>query len=224
MAERDLEWFDRRPPDDRWRAAQAALSSDPVFEALIRKVGPCTLRRRRDYFQVLVLSLFNQQLATKTAATLFNRFRDRFPDRRITPERVKNALSGGMSVDTLKWCGLSRQKQVYLRDLAEHFCDGRIPVRRFSKMEDETIIEHLTQVKGIGRWTAEMFLLFALNRPDVWPTLDLGLQVGAKQVLGLSERPRPSELAMIGERFRPHRTVATWYLWRWKAADINGDK
>jgi DNA-3-methyladenine glycosylase II len=213
MGRRDLEWFDREP-DPRWRDAERSLARDPVLRSIIRRVGPCTLRRRRDYFQVLVLSLFNQQLSTKTAATLYRRFRGLFPGRRPTPARVQVALSGEVSVATLKWCGLSRQKQVYLRDLADHFVDGRIPTRRFRSMDDESIIDVLTDVRGVGRWTAQMFLLFALNRPDVWPVADLGLQEGVRHGFGLDARPTAKELERWGERYAPHRSVATWYFWR----------
>ncbi len=209
-------WFDARPEDDRWLEAEQALRSDPVIAPFVRRAGPCTLQPRRDYFQVLVLSVFNQQLATKTAATLYGRFRKLFPRGRPTPARVLEVLEEVDQVH-LAWCGLSRQKRIYLGDLAIHFRDRRIPTRRFGRLPDESIITSLTAVKGVGVWTAQMFLLFALNRPDVWPTLDLGLQEGARQAFRLSERPKPKELEELGARFAPWRSVATWYLWRGKA-------
>ncbi|MEM1023654.1 MAG: DNA-3-methyladenine glycosylase 2 family protein [Myxococcota bacterium] len=210
-----MEWFDAQAPDDRWREAELALGRDQILRPFVRRAGPCTLQPRRDYFQVLVLSIFNQQLATKTAATLHRRFRKLFPRGRPTPARVLAVLD---EVDEahLAWCGLSRQKRGYVRDLAEHFLDGRIPTRRFKRLPDESIIEALTSVKGVGVWTAQMFLLFALNRPDVWPVLDLGLQEGARQAFGLRQRPKPKELEGLGGRFAPWRSVATWYLWRGK--------
>jgi len=211
-----MEWFDARLEDERWQEAEQALLRDRVIAPFVRRAGPCTLQPRRDYFQVLVLSVFNQQLATKTAATLYGRFRKLFPRGRPTPARVLAVLEE-VDEDHLAWCGLSRQKRSYLRDLAEHFEDGRIPTRRFKRLSDESIITSLTAVKGVGVWTAQMFLLFALNRPDVWPVLDLGLQEGARQAFRLSERPKPKELEELGARFAPWRSVATWVLWRGKA-------
>lgn len=212
---REHEWFDPRASGEGWAKAERFLRRDPDMRPIVRRVGPCTLSPRRDYFQVLVLSVFNQQLATKTAATLYRRFRALFPGRRPTPRRVLEVF-GERSREELAWCGLSRQKQSYITDLAQHFLNGRIPTRRFRRMDDEEIIASLTEVKGIGRWTAQMFLLFSLNRPDVWPTLDLGLQEGVRQALALKERPSPRELERIGERFSPWRGIATWYLWRGK--------
>jgi len=217
---RDLGWFDASVEGRPWQRAERALARDPVLAPAVRAVGPCTLRPRRDYFRVLTLSLFNQQLSTKTAATLYRRFAGLFPHGRPTPPRVHAALSGGVPVETLKWCGLSRQKRGYLLDLAEHFLDGRIPTRELRHLTDDAIIERLVAVRGVGRWTAEMFLLFALNRPDVWPVDDLGLQTAAGEAFGLSDRPTPSALRAIGPRFVPWRSVATWYLWRGRSAGV----
>lgn len=148
----------------------------------------------------------------RAAAVLFGRFRDAFPNRRPTPRRVGEFLAG--DPEQVRACGLSRQKMIYLADLARHFEEGLIPTRRFSRMSDEEIIESLTQVKGVGRWTAEMFLIFVLNRPDVLPVDDLGLRVGAGKVLGLSHRPTPREVTAAAEPWKPWRTLATWYIWR----------
>jgi DNA-3-methyladenine glycosylase II len=114
----------------------------------------------------------------------------------------------------MKRVGLSRQKAAYLEDLAEHFISNRIPTRRLARMADEEVIEALVAVKGIGRWTAEMFLMFVLNRPDVLPVDDLGLREGARDVFGLGARPTAKELIAMGEAWRPYRSIATWYLWR----------
>jgi len=217
---REHGWFDPEVHGRPWATAERALSRHAALRPVLRVVGPCTLRPRRDYFRVLTLSLFNQQLSTKTAATLFRRFTALFPRGRPTPARVHAALTGGVPEATLRWCGLSRQKQRYLQDLSEHFLDGRIPTRRLRHLEDEAIIECLVAVKGVGRWTAEMFLLFALNRPDVWPVDDLGLQESARLAFGLGTRPRPKELADLGRPLAPWRTVATWYLWRGRSAGV----
>jgi DNA-3-methyladenine glycosylase II len=207
-------WFDtpRRNPD--WSRALAHLRKhDPAMRKLIARVGPCTLHPRRDYFVVLCKSIFTQQISTKVATTLFGRFRDQFPMRRPTPQRVVTFLNNGND-ELIRTCGLSRQKRAYVLDLAQRFCDGDIPTRRFARMSDDAIIEALTQVNGIGRWTAEMFLIFVLNRPDVLPVDDLGVRDGAKLVYGLKERPIAKDLLALGERWRPYRTIATWYLWR----------
>ena len=206
-------WFN--PPRDRtdWRAASRHLSKvDPALAAVIRRVGPCTLAPRRDYFVALCKAIYSQQISVAVAAALFGRFRDVFPNRRPTPPLVLRAFEGDGAA--LRGCGLSRQKAVYLRDLAQHFVDGRIRTRRLSRMSDQQVIEALVNVKGIGRWTAEMFLIFVLNRPDVLPTDDLGLRQGVREIYGLSERPTADELQEIAEPWRPYRTVSTWYVWR----------
>ncbi len=178
---------------------------------VIERVGPCPLCPRRGYFIDLCKSIFSQQISTRIAAILYGRFKKLFPQSRPTPQRVIEVLKHDHAA---RACGLSRQKRAYLIDLAEHFASGRIPTRRFRSMTDEQIIESLTQVKGVGRWTVEMFLIFVLNRPDVWPVDDLGLREGVKVALKLPERPSAKELRAIGERWKPHRTLATWYLWK----------
>jgi len=206
-------WFQAPPRDPDWAAAIKHLRRDPVMRKLIARVGPCTLHPRRDYFVVLCKSIFSQQVSTKVAATLFGRFRDRFPLRRPTPARVATFLRSG-DEQLIRTCGLSRQKRVYVLDLADFFAAGKIVTRRFSRMSDEEIIQSLTQVNGVGRWTAEMFLIFVLNRPDVLPVDDLGLREGVRVAYGLKERPNAKDVTALGEPWRPYRTVATWYLWR----------
>jgi DNA-3-methyladenine glycosylase II len=207
-------WFEIPPRTPDWSHALRHLRKhDPVMGNLVARVGPCTLHPRRDYFVVLCKSIFTQQISTKVATTLFGRFRDQFPMRRPTPQRVATFLSNGND-DLIRTCGLSRQKRAYVLDLAQRFCSGDIPTRRFARMSDDEIIETLTQVNGVGRWTAEMFLIFVLNRPDVLPVDDLGVRDGAKLVYGLKERPIAKDLLALGERWRPYRTIATWYLWR----------
>ena len=206
-------WFDVASDMPDWSPAMKHLSRDPVLRRVIRHVGPCTLRPRRDYFVVLCQSIFTQQISTKVATVLFNRFRDQFPNRRPTPSRVVEFLTT-RDEETIRSVGLSRQKRAYVLDLAEHFVDGRIPTRRLARMDDEAVIETLTAVNGIGRWTAEMFLIFTLNRPDVLPIDDLGLWESVKRAYALPDRPKPKEILARGESWRPWRTIATWYLWR----------
>ena len=207
-------WFeqpDRRPD---WAPAIKHLSSvDPVLRRVIQRVGPCTLAPRRDYFVVLCKAIFTQQISTAVATVLFGRFRDLFPQRRPTPTLVLAALKRDPAA-VMRHCGLSRQKAAYLQDLAHHFVNSRIPTRRLSRMDDEAVIESLVNVKGIGRWTAEMFLMFVLNRPDVLPVDDLGLREGVREMYDLSERPAVKALTELAEIWRPWRSVATWYVWR----------
>jgi len=196
----------------RWRDSAAYLRRDPVMRRIVARVGPCGLSPRRDYFVVLCNSIFSQQLSARIADILFERFRDLFPRRRPTPARVLAALD--LDGEILRRCGLSRQKRAYIHDLARHFHAGQIPTKRFARMGDQQIIESLVRVKGVGRWTAEMFLIFVLNRPDVWPVDDLGVQEAVRRAYGMRSRPKPKFLHEFGERWKPHRTAAAWYLWR----------
>ncbi len=174
------------------------------MKGIIRRVGPCTLAARRDYFVKLCQSIYNQQISTKVAAVLFRRFRERFANRRPTPNAVLEFLASDEEVI----------RSLYLHDLATHFANGHVKTRRFATMEDEAIIEALTPIKGIGRWTVEMFLIFCLNRPDVYPIDDFGVRKGVQLAYGLVEMPGKAEMIEIGEKWRPYRTVASWYLWR----------
>jgi DNA-3-methyladenine glycosylase II len=210
-------WFDKPPRQPDWKTARAHLARvDPTMKHIIRRVGPCTLAPRRDYFVVLCKSIFTQQISTRIATILYGRFSELFPRKRPTPQLVLEVLNGHTDGDLerLKRCGLSRQKRTYIADLAQHFAEGEIPTHRFGRMEDEAIIESLVRVKGVGRWTAEMFLIFVLNRTDVLPVDDLGLREAVKKAYNLPERPGAAELREIAERWRPWRTIATWYLWR----------
>jgi len=176
---------------------------------IIDRVGHCTLRPRRDYFVALCQAIFAQQVSTAVASTLFGRFRTLFAAGRPTPGRVLQ-----LSDQCLRSVGLSRQKAVYIRDLALHFADGRIPTRRFARMDDQAIIRSLLAVKGIGRWTAEMFLIFVLNRPDLLPVDDLGIRKSVQTFYGLPDLPDAEALLRLADPWRPWRTIATWYLWR----------
>jgi DNA-3-methyladenine glycosylase II len=201
----------------KWIEATRHLSRvDPQLKKIIRRVGDCSLAPRRDYFVTLCKAIYSQQISTKVAATLFARFRKQFPRLRPTPALVLALLEG--KTEPPPGLGLSRQKLVYLRELAEHFHQEKIRTRGLAAMDDEEIIQALTAVKGVGRWTAEMFLMFVLNRPDVLPVDDLGLRDAVRQVYGLRERPTAKKLTAIAEPWRPWRSVATWYLWRRNSA------
>jgi len=182
---------------------------DKTLKRIIDEVGACTLRPQRQYFVALCEAIVHQQLAMKAAATIFKRFRSLFNRNLPTPAGLL-ALSDA----DLRQAGISRQKAGYLRDLAEKFADSTVPSRRLSVMDDEAVIAALTQVKGIGVWTAQMFLIFVLNRPDVLPVDDLGLRKAVQLRYGLDELPGAGELTSLAKAWRPHRSLATWYLWQ----------
>jgi DNA-3-methyladenine glycosylase II len=192
--------------------------ADPVMRRIIEEVGPCRLGERRhgNRFRALLEAIIYQQLAIQAAATIAGRFRalynpqgsnpgDRFP----RPEEIL-----ATPTRRLRAVGLSRQKIAYIRDIAGRTASGALPLARLGRMEDDAVMECLTAVKGIGRWTAEMFLMFSLGHPDVLPVDDLGLQHAVRIAYGLRKLPSEEKLRRIGEPWRPYRSVATWYLWR----------
>ncbi|MFB3127031.1 MAG: DNA-3-methyladenine glycosylase [Candidatus Acidiferrales bacterium] len=186
--------------------------ADPVLARIIERVGSCRLERDRNQFGALVEAILYQQLALKAAQTIFRRFRQIYgnPRGRLPrPEELRRT-----PVRKLRAAGLSRQKIGYLRDLARQVSDGALKLGRFGRMSDEAVIENVTQVKGIGRWTGEMFLMFSLGRPDVLPVGDLGLQIAIKNAYKLCARPSPAKMQKLAEPWRPYRTVASWYLWQ----------
>jgi DNA-3-methyladenine glycosylase II len=195
-----------------WDIAVAHLRRDRVLRKIIDRVGPCKLAPRRDYFAALCKSIYAQQVSATVARILFDRFQSHFPRRRPTPKRVHDLLTG--HEDSFRACGLSRQKRKYLIDLSQHFIDGRIATRKLASLDNEQVIEALANVQGIGRWTAEMFLIFVLNRPDVLPVDDLGIREGIKRFYKLPERPNAKQMQQIAEPWHPWRSVATWYIWR----------
>lgn len=191
-----------------WKTACDELAADdPVMAALIARYPDCVLGTRGDPFQTLARAIVGQQISVKAADSIWTRFEGLAG--RVAPERVATLDAGGLAA-----CGLSRRKVEYLQDLAGHFSDGRIEPARWKKLDDETVIAELTDVRGIGRWTAEMFLIFNLRRPDVWPVDDIGLQKAVALHYLDGARPAPGALRKHGTRHAPWRTVATWYLWR----------
>ncbi len=203
-------WFKAPANPTAWTAAEEHLRlADPVLARIIERAGACRLHRRRDYFVALCQAIFTQQVSTAVANVLFERFRRLFPAGRPTPKRVLDTPD-----DALASVGLSRQKRTYLRDLAARFARKQVPTARFSRMTDEQIIESLLSIKGVGRWTAEMFLIFVLNRPDLLPVDDLGVRKAVQVAYTMAELPTAEQLVRMAEPWRPWRTVATWYLWR----------
>jgi DNA-3-methyladenine glycosylase II len=160
-------------------------------------------------YEVLVRSITSQQLSTKAAETIFQRLRAALPGRRLKPESVADADD-----ETLRAAGYSANKVRSLRDLTARVLDGRLPLARLPRLDDESVIDRLVAVHGIGRWTAEMFLIFSLGRLDVLPVDDLGLRAAVRDVYGLGDLPARRELVELGEAWRPYRSIATWYLWR----------
>ena len=180
---------------------------DRVMKRVIPLFGDACLESRGDAFVTLARSIVGQQISVKAADSVWARLVTALPA--VTPQGVLT-----LDAAALRACGLSVRKVEYLGDLARHFVDGQIHVNRWDAMSDDEIIAELTAVRGIGVWTAEMFLIFNQLRPDVFPLDDIGLQKAAALHYFNSERPQRKQLAQLGERWRPWRSVATWYLWR----------
>jgi DNA-3-methyladenine glycosylase II len=184
---------------------------DPVMKRLIKQVGPFVIgtRRSRTSFESLVRAIVFQQLAGKAAAAIYGRVVALFPGGRVTPENVI-----ATSDTALRGAGLSAAKVASIRDFAAKALDGSVPLRALGRVSDEEIIARLVTVRGIGRWTAEMFLLFQLGRPDVWPVEDLGVRNGYRIAYELPEMPTAKELGPLGDRYKPYRSYAAWYCWQ----------
>jgi DNA-3-methyladenine glycosylase II len=207
-------WFDD-PPSDQWQLAVRHLARDPTLRSIIDKIGPCGLRPTRGHFAKLVQSILSQQVSVKAAASMYAKLASQMPGRRVTPTHLEAFLR--TSDETLiRACGLSRQKRAYVTDLAERFARGSIRPARFASMSDDEIVAELTRIKGVGRWTAEMLLIFALNRPDVWPVDDLAIRESVMRHWPerFPERPAARALKDFADDWRPWRSIASWYLWR----------
>lgn len=190
-------------------ARQRLVAADPALRSIIARVGPCTLTPRLHYFTVLCDSIVSQQLSTAVAEAIFERFTSLYPRRRPTPEAVSRT-----TVARLRSIGLSAQKAAYVKDLAAGFRDGRIRPKQLVRQSNDEIIEALVSVRGIGRWTAEMFLIFRLGRLDVLPVDDHGVRKAMQRAYGFRELPKAERMRRLAERWRPYRTVGSWYLWR----------
>jgi 3-methyladenine DNA glycosylase/8-oxoguanine DNA glycosylase len=197
---------------DREAAVAHLRRADPVLARVMDSVGPFTLEPRAGSFSALARAIFFQQLAGPAARAIMRRVLDLLgtdDERFFAPQEFLAA-----SDEDVQAAGLSRQKLVYLRDLAEKFASGELREDEFADMDDEEVIRRVASVKGIGRWTAEMFLIFSLGRPDVLPVDDLGVRRGFQQVYGLDGPPSPEQMRIIAEAWRPFRTVGAWYMWR----------
>ncbi|MEP6836216.1 MAG: DNA-3-methyladenine glycosylase [Gemmatimonas sp.] len=194
------------------RAAEELSAADPKLARVITAVGPCSMipRVEGSHFDHLTRNIVFQQLSTSAAGTIHGRFKDRIgngntptPDQLLTHE-----------VETLRACGLSTAKVAAIRDLALHVIDNRLPMDKLDSMDDQDVIDSLVQVRGIGVWTAQMFLMFRLGRPDVLPVLDLGVRKGAQKIYRMRKLPEAIRLEKTAKTWRPWRSVASWYCWR----------
>ncbi len=192
-----------------FRGAATHLSScDPVLAEIIQRVGEPEIAHRPATFWALARSIVFQQLNGKAAKTIFDRL-EAVAGGELTAESLL-----ALSDDQLRSVGLSKQKASYVRDLAQRTASGELDFDSLPQMSDEEVIEHLTRIKGVGVWTAQMFLMFALRRPDVMPTLDYGIRAAMKRAYRMRKMPTPKRMLKIAENWRPYRTIACWYLWR----------
>jgi len=203
-------------------ARRKLAAADPTMAALIERIGPIDLakrlRRRReerpaDAYGALLRAIVGQQLSTKAARTIYRRVCDLFGGRTPAPRELLEA-----SAEDLRAAGLSGRKVEYIRDLARHVLDGELELDRFEQLSDEEVIAEIVAVRGLGQWTAEMFLIFHLERPDVLSGGDLGIRKAVQVEYGLDEMPSPQRVLEIGEAWRPHRSLASLYLWESLAA------
>ena len=209
-----------------WKKAENFLSKDKYIGLLVKKYGKCTLKPRpkKEYFEDLVDAIVQQQLSMKAAASIFERIKEKISTKwdvkknhkwrkdatksvQVTPEKIL-----ALSEKELRRCGLSFAKIKYLEGLASKVKKGEVEIHKMDKLPDEKVMEELIAVKGIGRWTAEMFLMFSLARTDIFPVDDVGLQNAFKKLV--KENMKPDKMAKFAERWKPYRTVASWYIWR----------
>jgi DNA-3-methyladenine glycosylase II len=190
------------------KAINHLKNCDPVMAAIIAQIGPCRMEFGEPTFHSLAEAILYQQLNGKAAVTIFKRFTD-LAGNPLTPEGILKLTDGEM-----RGVGLSRQKTGYLRDLSEKTKAGRLEFERLPELSDEEVIEHLTQVKGVGVWTAHMFLMFTLRRPDILPTGDYGVQAAIKKHYKKRKWPKPQVMEKIAQPWAPYRSIACWYLWK----------
>lgn len=193
------------------QAAEHLARHDRRLAPIIAQAGPCPLRAHTDYYYQLVRSVIGQQLSVRAAATITQRFLELFDSHLPTPAQIL-----ALSDDQLRAVGFSRAKVGYVKDLANRLLDGRLAFDRLDELSNQTIIAELTAVKGIGVWTAHMFLIFSMARSDILPTGDLGIRAGMQKLYGLTELPSPTtmlDLAQINS-WQPYQSVASWYVWR----------
>jgi DNA-3-methyladenine glycosylase II len=191
------------------QAIRHLRKADPVMRNVIRKAGPFTMQLHRNRFRALVFSILGQQISGKAAASIRARLIEYLKPEQISPQSIAR-----LTPEKLRSVGVSLQKANYLLDLATQVADGKLRLDRVARMSDEDVIDALVQVKGIGVWTAQMFLIFSLGRPDVFPHDDLGVRSAIRNLYGLDELPNKEISHRIATPWRPYATVASWYCWR----------
>jgi DNA-3-methyladenine glycosylase II len=201
----------RRHALTRRKAVAHLRNTDPAMAAVITRVGRCAWEGSTDHshFGFVVRCIVYQQLSGKAAATIFGRLQAIYGGRNPTPQEML-----ATPVKKLRAAGLSERKAEYARELAQRVHDGELPLEKLDAMHDDEVVETLVKVKGIGRWTAQMVMMFHLGRPDIFPELDLGIQKGVQKLHRMRRLPSPVRTAKAGEKWAPYRTVAAWYLWR----------
>lgn len=195
------------------KAADHLATNDPKLAPVIKQAGLCTIKPHTDYYWALVDSIISQQLSVKAAAKIEERFRALFPGALPLPEQILEK-----SDDELRAVGLSGAKVTYVKSLAEHIVDGRLKLDKLNMLSNDEISRELTAVKGIGEWTAHMFLMFAMGRLDILPVGDLGIKLGIQKLYALDHLPSPTEIEDIAEKnhWHPYESVASWYIWHAK--------
>jgi 3-methyladenine DNA glycosylase/8-oxoguanine DNA glycosylase len=183
--------------------------ADPVMCAIIERVGAYRIEHREPSFETLVRSIVYQQLSGRVASVILGRLIAMLPDAKVTPQAILKLTPARM-----RKAGLSKQKTAYIRDLARKTLKGHVKFETLGELADHEVIEHLTQVKGVGVWTAHMFLIFALRRPDILATGDLGVRIAIRKAYQLEELPHPQQVEEMAVAWRPYASVAVWYLWR----------
>jgi DNA-3-methyladenine glycosylase II len=193
------------------KAVQHLAKHDPVLAPIIKQVGPCTITPHTDYYWELIDSIISQQLSVKAATSIERRFQELFGSETPAPEAIL-----AKSIDELRAVGLSRPKAGYIRDLAQNIIDGTVKFDRLNSQTDEEITSELTAVKGIGEWTAHMFLIFCMGRLDVLPVGDLGIRNGIRTLYGFENLPTPEEITELATKnhWHPYASVASWYIWQ----------
>jgi DNA-3-methyladenine glycosylase II len=193
------------------QASEHLAAKDPVLAGLIAKHGPFTPRPHTDYYWELVDSIISQQLSVKAARTIEQRFLALFGDKVPSAEQLLDT-----SIDELRAVGMSRAKATYVLDLAKHIADGSLKLDKLPRLGNDEIIKELVAVKGIGEWTAHMFLIFALGRLDILPVGDLGIRSGIQRLYGLDHLPLPAQVTEHASRWQwhPYESVAAWYVWQ----------
>ena len=191
------------------RAVKHLRRADPVLRDVIRRAGAYSLKLKRDRFQALVHAILSQQVSTKAARAIRRKLEDRVGSTQLSP-----TILSELTLEDLRGVGLSRQKASYVLDLAERVNDGRLPLHRIARLSNEAVTETLIEVKGIGEWTAHMFLIFSLGRLDVMPHGDYGVRSAIQKLYGLEELPDRATCHRIAEAWRPYASIGAWYCWR----------